>query len=528
MATRMVTKRLALNENGDMTWCTCEPGQEGKGRCNHVAHQKPDESPAQFAERVSEIQERLSVQEDGVPSSGHPDIDGKTEAAVDQLMHAVYGEREPQPMGENSFIPYEGTTVETKPYRMTEDEKKGLQKIENRMQLDMNIDGGYMELEEPLWNDMDKNYFCQISGMSKANLERVLHGEAQIVFESASGRFPVGRVIPNETIEQWEKEGYPKAWDPNAKMDTGVQAMNKYAALYHQFEATKDVFVLPYYMRMGIADHSAEYGASSTDNPVAGAPMEDAVSSDITIAYKYMLRQHANPQRQQIAYEALLNNAALDENRARFTNGYRNYSLADEFAGKGGVFRAVMSGGSVPYSGRAVITPNSDLKFGEVAIPASMAVDIFKPTIIDRFSREGKSAEWIDQWMLQYRVPQHEISPAVKLELENMISDRRVALNRQPSLHQSSFQSFRPRISHAATVEVHPLYCKAYNADFDGDNISVYGFNQEHIIPVLDRSIDASLPVNTRLPRHQDTLSIMPTKDSLFGLLSILEQRSDK
>ena len=277
---------------------------------------------------------------------------------------------------------------------------------------------------------------------------------------------------------------------------------------------------------MGIADHSDEFVESAGANPVAGAPKEDAISSDITVAYKYMLRQHANPQKQQLAYEALLNNNALSKDDARYSNGYRNKSLADEFAGKGGVFRAVISGGSIPYSGRAVITPNADLKFGECAIPASMAVDIFRPTLLDQLTAEGKSIEEIDAWMAQYRIPQHEISPATKKDLEDRISTRRVALCRQPSLHQSSFQSFRPRISHGATIENNPLICKAYNADHDGDEMSCYGFNQEHIIPILDRSIDATLPVNTRLPRHLETLSILPTKDSLFGILSILEQRS--
>ena len=510
-------KVLALNVNGDMTYCTCPPDLRGKGRCNHVAHQMENESAADFVQRISEMQERLQ-------NGGSAD---ETEDLVNKVTDALFDDGSDEPFGKNAFIPYDGTTVVLKPYRMTDDEKKVLQKIENRMQLDQNIDGGYMELEEPLWNDMDKNYFCQISGMKKKNLEAVLHGDAQIIIEG-TGRYKRGRVIPNETLETWEKEGYPAGWDQNAiHMETGVVAMNNLAARDYAFVPTKDVFVLPYYMRMGIADHTPQYESSATENSVVGEMKEDAISSDITVAYKYMLRQHANPQKQQLAYEALLNNQALSDKDARFTNGFRNKSLADEFAGKGGVFRAVMSGGSIPYSGRAVITPNADLKFGECAIPASMAIDIFRPTLLDQLTREGKNVEEIDQWMSQYRVPQGSISKKAKKELEERIHDRRVALCRQPSLHQPSFQSFRPRISDGATIENNPLICKAYNADHDGDEMSCYGFNQEHIIPILDRSIDASLDVNTKLPRHQDTMTILPTKDSLFGIISILEQRDN-
>ena len=495
----MTAKRvLALNISGNMTYCVCPPELRGKGRCNHVEHQRDGESPQEFISRVESVQERLL--------SGMP-----------------YDEAEEST--DKPFIPYEGSTVETMPYRMTDQEREGLVKIENRMQLDQNIEGGYMELEEPLWNDMDKNYYCQISGMQRKSLNDILHGDAFMITESNSGRFKSGRIIKASQLDEWKQSGYPDGWDDSIKLETGVAFMNKYVKQNGNFEATRYVYVLPYYMRMGVADHTHESSASE------GGEAQDLesmmVSSDITIGYKYMLRQHANADKQQLAYDALLNNSALQEHHARFSNGYRNASLAEEFAGKGGVFRAVLSGSSIPYSGRAKIVPNADLKFGEVAIPASMAIDIYRPTLLKQLSVEGKSMEEIDQWMGQFRIPQHQIGADARRDLDARIKNLRIAMNRQPSLHQSSFQSYHPRVSNSAAAEIHPLYCKAYNADFDGDECSFYGFNNAEIYPVLDRSIDASLPINIRLPRSHDTLSIMPSKDAMFGLLSILEQRTD-
>ena len=485
----MKYKVLALNVHGHITYCTSPPELRGVGRCNHVAHQRSGESPQQFIERISDEAEKLQKNLD---------------------------EKEP-------FIPEE-TVIETKPYRMTEEERKSLVKIENRMQLDQNIEGGYIEFEEPLWNDMDKKYFSQMSGISVKYINAVLHREAYIILKG-DGRFKEGTIYTEDEVIEFEKNGFPNGWTENIVLDTGVVAMNTFAKENYDFEATKYVYVLPYYLRMGVADHTV-YASSASESAAIGE-REDRISSQITAGYKYLLRQRANPDRQQLAYDALLNNDELNKNYARYTDGFRNRSLADEFAGKGGVFRAHLSGSSIPYSGRAVIVPNANLKFGEVAIPASMAIDIFRPTLLKQLSSEGMSMEEIDEWMNRYRIPQNKIHPAHRKELDERIRHLRIAMNRQPSLHQSSFQTFRPRISSSASAEIHPLYCKAYNADFDGDTCSFYGFNHEEIFPILDRNTDASLDVNVTIPRHHDTVAIMPSKDALFGLLNILEQRGD-
>lgn len=480
-----MNKVLAVNVNGDITYCTASEEMRGQGRCNHITHQNASETPQEFVNRIDKE---------------------KFEVAKNEV---------------ETFIPFDGTEVETKPYRMSDEEKEELIKIENRMQLDQNIEGGYIELEEPLWNDMDKNAFAGISGIHKNKINQIIHNEAFIVLEESeenSSKYPLGRVIPNDVLKanlikelgldpdgDYDLDDLIEQRGLTGRIGQGVEDMNRFASDVYNWESTKDIYVLPYYMRIGAGED---------------------ISSDITVGYKYLLRSHKNPDNQQIAYEALLNNYSMDKDRARYTKGYKNKSLADEFVGKGGVFRAQLSGNSIPYSARAVVTPEL-MPFGELKIPASMAIDIYKPTLLEQFAYEGRSLEENDEYFSQFRKPQVEIPRELKDDLEARISHRRVVMNRQPSLHQSSLQSFRPKISDDATVKVHPLYCDSYGMDFDGDTASIYGINQESIIPTMDRSIDAHNDINTHKPRSLESNSIMPSKDSLWGLLNILDKRSN-
>lgn len=478
-----MSKVLALNTNGDMTYCTCPPEMRGKGRCNHIAHQEVGETTAEFLARA----ETIEIQK-------------------------------PKPL-----IPEGDVLVTSKPLRFTPDQLKDMEQVRNRFQLDLESDKEqYIELGEPLWNDMDKNYFAQQTGFSVKNINSVISGESFAVLESNGAcRVKENSVITRERaniilgidnpeeshLSDDEIKDQLSALDIH--VDTRVTGMNKFAKKF-DFQATKQVYVLPYHMRQGVPNED-----------------DDLIDSDLTAAYKYMLRTRANPDRQQIAYSALLDNSSLSKENARYNSGFKNKSLADEFAGKGGVFRAVLSGCSVPYSGRAVITPSTKIKFGEIAIPPSSAVDIFKPTIIKYLAEKGCDDEEIDYFFKKFRGKQNTIARDDLDELEHIIAHKRVIMNRQPSLHVSSLQSFKPRISNTATVQIRPEYCKGYGADFDGDTVSFYGINQEQIIPVVDRQLDAHNYENTRVPRHLEDSAILPSKDGLWGLLNILDKRSN-
>ena len=451
-----VKKVLAVNIYGDMTYCSAPEDMRGKRRCNHIAHQETGETAAEFIQRAEEIQKNWE------PS-------------------------------QEKFIPDEGTEIETKPYRMTDEEKAKLTHIENKFQLDIPLeDGGYITTEECLWNDMDKKYFASKMGMSVAQINSVLHQEANIVVESDNPKFPIGKVVPLD-----------KELPDGVEVDTGVQAMNDVSE-DNGFEATKDIYVLPYYMRQGTAE----------------------VDSDITLSYKYLLRSHNDVNKQQEAYEALLNNKELEKDKRRNNGKWAKKSLADEFTGKGGIFRGYLEGGSIPYSGRAVITPTTDMNYGEIKIPPTMAVDIYKPTIIKELTSRGMSYDDIEKWTEKYRDEQTSISDQDIDELSSIISNSnvRAIMNRQPSLHTSSLQSFKPLISRNATVQIHPIYCKAFGADYDGDTVSVIGINSGNVSEIADRSIGARNKINTNIPRSQDKSSIQPSKDALFGLMSIIER----
>lgn len=456
----MAYKVLALNTSGNLTYCTCPPELRGKGRCNHITHQENNETTEEFVKRIESIK--------------------------------ITNKRKP-------FIPSEGCEITVMPYRMTPEERASLTKIENRMQLDQNIEGGYIEVDEPLWNDMDKNYFSQMSGIPVKDINAVLTGNGYIVIESEDPKYPEGKVIPKDCIEDIQKQGI------NIKLATGVIGMNRFANDVYGWQATKFIYVLPYYMRIGAGDE---------------------IASDLTVAYKYLLRNRNNPDKQQIAYEALLNNSALSKEYSRYTDGFRNKSLADEFAGKGGVFRAYLSGSSIPYSARSVVTPNKDLKYGELRIPPAIAVDIFRPTLLKSLAYDGYSEEEIDAYFAACRMPQTEVPKEIREDLERRICNKRVIMNRQPSLHTSSLQSYIPKISDNATTQVHPLYVKAYGMDFDGDAVSLYGINSDDIIPTVDKTIDSKNYINTHIPRNMESSSILPSKEALWGLLNILDRRS--
>ncbi len=485
----MAKKVLAVNVNGDITYCTVEPEYRGTGHCNHIAHQNPGESTSDFIKRIDEMKLEKN----------------NSESKEDEN-------------NKNNFIPYDGTEIETKPYRMTDEEKEDLVKIESRMQLDQNIEGGYIELDEPLWNDMDKNYFSQLSGIHKNKINSVLHGENYIVVNSNEDRYPVGRILTKEMADKLNPD--IESGNLNITIGTGLETMNNFADENYNWNATQDIFVLPYYMRIGAMGKEIE------DETTGEIVFSDPIDSDITVAYKYLLRNHKNPQKQQLAYEALLNNSGMDKANARYNKGFRKKSLADQFAGKGGVFRACLSGSSIPYSARTVIIPEV-MPYGEIKIPPSVAIDIYKPTLISQMANEGKTVEEMDAWFHEFRKPQTEIPEELRNELEYRISEKRVIMNRQPSLHTSSLQSFTPKISPDATTHIHPLYCKAYGADFDGDTVTLYGINQQQMIPVVDRSIGAKNSVNVRQPRSQSNSAIMPDKDALYGLINILAHRSE-
>ncbi len=152
------------------------------------------------------------------------------------------------------------------------------------------------------------------------------------------------------------------------------------------------------------------------------------------------------------------------------TGGKRSLkSLADVLSGKQGRFRRNLLGKRVDYSGRSVITSGPELKLHQCGIPKIMALELFRPFIIKRildkelaFNIRGASR------LIDEKIPE------VFTALEEVIKDKLVLLNRAPTLHRLGIQAFEPVLIEGEAIKIHPLVCKGYNADFDGDQMAVY------------------------------------------------------
>src|SRR5437868_8009290 len=170
----------------------------------------------------------------------------------------------------------------------------------------------------------------------------------------------------------------------------------------------------------------------------------------------------------QEAVDALMDNGR----RGRAISGTGNHklkSLSDMLRGKQGRFRQNLLGKRVDYSGRSVIVVGNDLKLNECGLPKKMALELFKPFVMRQLVERGlahniKSAKrYVER-----------VSPEVWDVLEEVIKDHPVLLNRAPTLHRLGIQAFEAVLVEGSAIQLHPLVCSAFNADFDGDQMAVH------------------------------------------------------
>ena len=170
----------------------------------------------------------------------------------------------------------------------------------------------------------------------------------------------------------------------------------------------------------------------------------------------------------QEAVDALVDNGR----RGRPVSGSHNHrlkSLSDLLRGKQGRFRQNLLGKRVDYSGRSVIIAGPDLRLNECGLPRRMALELFKPFVMNRLVMKGYAHNIKSAKRMAERV-----RPEVWDILEEVVSDRPVLLNRAPTLHRLGIQAFQPVLIDGAAIQVHPLVCTAFNADFDGDQMAVH------------------------------------------------------
>lgn len=212
----------------------------------------------------------------------------------------------------------------------------------------------------------------------------------------------------------------------------------------------------------------------------------------------------------QEAVDAMIDNSARKDKIASTTGGKRKLrSLSDMLRGKQGRFRQNLLGKRVDYSGRSVIVVGPRLKLDQCGLPKVMAMELFKPFVIGRLIGEGYV---------------HNVKNATRLIekgesfvwdiLEDVIKDKFVLLNRAPTLHRLGIQAFRPILIEGKAIQIHPLVCSAFNADFDGDQMAVH-------LPISDNAQHEAANImlsarNLLKPASGDPV-VAPSQDIILG-----------
>jgi len=192
-------------------------------------------------------------------------------------------------------------------------------------------------------------------------------------------------------------------------------------------------------------------------------------------------------------------------------------SLSDALKGKQGRFRQNLLGKRVDYSGRSVIVVGPELKLHQCGLPKSMAIELFQPFVIRRLVERGiaksvKSAKKLID----------KKDPVVWDVLEKVIDGRPVLLNRAPTLHRLGIQAFQPTLIEGKAIQLHPLVCTAFNADFDGDQMAV------HVPLSQEAQLEASLLMlsshNLILPQSGKPVTV-PSQDMVLGMYYLTKSR---
>jgi DNA-directed RNA polymerase subunit beta' len=210
----------------------------------------------------------------------------------------------------------------------------------------------------------------------------------------------------------------------------------------------------------------------------------------------------------QEACDALIDNGRRGRAIAG-TGNHRLKSLSDMLKGKQGRFRQNLLGKRVDYSGRSVIVVGPELKLHQCGLPKKMALELFKPFVMRQLVEKGfahniKSAKRIVE----------RVRPEVWDVLEEVIKDHPVLLNRAPTLHRLGIQAFMPVLVEGSAIQIHPLVCFAFNADFDGDQMAVH-------VPLStaaqQEAKDLMLSTQNLLSAADGSPVVSPTHDMVLG-----------
>lgn len=223
----------------------------------------------------------------------------------------------------------------------------------------------------------------------------------------------------------------------------------------------------------------------------------------------------------QEAVDALIDNSVRHGKEVTASTGQKRKlrSLADMLKGKQGRFRQNLLGKRVDYSGRSVIVVGPHLKLHQCGLPKQMALELFKPFVISKLINRGfaHNVRSANRLIEQARTEVYDI-------LEEVTKDHYVLLNRAPTLHRLGFQAFQPVLIEGKAIQLHPMVCSAFNADFDGDQMAVH-------VPLTEAAQREAREImvsahNLLKPASGDPV-MTPDKDVVVGCFYITKMRDD-
>ncbi|NKQ41744.1 MAG: DNA-directed RNA polymerase subunit beta' [Sulfurovum sp.] len=220
----------------------------------------------------------------------------------------------------------------------------------------------------------------------------------------------------------------------------------------------------------------------------------------------------------QEAVDALFDNGRRS-NAVKGANKRPLKSLSETIKGKQGRFRQNLLGKRVDFSGRSVIVVGPDLRMDECGLPKKMALELFKPHMMAKLEEKGYATT-----LKQAKNMIEKQSTEVWECLEEVVDSYPILLNRAPTLHKLSIQAFHPRLIDGKAIQLHPLVCSAFNADFDGDQMAVH-------VPLSDEAIaEAKIlmlsSMNILLPASGKAIAV-PSQDMILGLYYLSLEKTD-
>jgi len=387
--------------------------------------------------------------------------------------------------------------------------------------------------------------------MTLRDIERILYFESYVVLDAGMTDLERGQLLTDEqyldTMEQWGDEFEAKMGaEAIYELLRSIDLKEEHIRLREEIESTRSVTKLKRLSkRVKLVEAFIDSGNRPeymimTVLPVLPPDLRPLVpldggrfaTSDLNDLYRRTINRNnrlkrllelnapdiivRNEKRMlQEAVDALLDNGR----RGRAITGTNKRplkSLADMIKGKQGRFRQNLLGKRVDYSGRSVIVVGPKLKLHECGLPKKMALELFKPFIFSKLQRRGMAAT-IKAAKKLVEAERAEVWDI----LSEVIREHPVLLNRAPTLHRLGIQAFEPVLIEGKAIQLHPLVCTAFNADFDGDQMAVH-------VPL---SVEAQLEARALMMSSNNILSpangepiIVPTQDVVLGLYYMTRQ----